>query len=295
MRNASKRLMGLVGILVVVLAMGAAAAHATPVTNGLTVWLKADAITGMSNGDLFGSGDTWVDSSVNGYDASWATGAPGYYTAGPNGKPYVSFAGGGGLEYTNAIGLSGNADYTIFIVASRTGNFGSNTQRGFQFGDIDDGTSNASIACDLTTEASGGSGFRFNGGYRVFNESFQENTYHIGAWQMPTAGTYGTAEYWRDGTAGTQKEVGNPGSSSNLSDDGYTVGRGAVGGGYQYVNADIAEIILYDRVLTATDMNEVGYYLEVKYGLDTLYTPEPATIGLLGIGSLLALLRRRSR
>ena len=35
---------------------------------------------------------------------------------------------------------------------------------------------------------------------------------------------------------------------------------------------DIAEVLVYDRVLSAADLHEVGYYYEQKYGLETPYT-----------------------
>ncbi|RKY05753.1 MAG: hypothetical protein DRP56_08645, partial [Planctomycetota bacterium] len=160
--------------------------------------------------------------------------------------------------------------------------------RAFQIGDIDESTSNASMACDVVTEAAGGSGFRFNGGMRTFNESFEQNTFHIGTWQMTTTDTYGTASFWLDGTAGTQKAVGNPTGFSNLEDDGYTVGAGH-GGGFQYLYGDIAEIILYDRVLTSAEMDAVNAYLEDKYdpsGSAQATNIAPSGTGVLGYGWL---------
>ncbi|MGA1046437.1 MAG: hypothetical protein ACO3UU_00335 [Minisyncoccia bacterium] len=43
------------------------------------------------------------------------------------------------------------------------------------------------------------------------------------------------------------------------------------GQGWKYLNGDIAEIILYNRLLTSAEKNAVGYYLENRYNIDTSY------------------------
>ncbi len=48
----------------------------------------------------------------------------------------------------------------------------------------------------------------------------------------------------------------------------------------------LAEIVVYDRALTETERNAVGYYMAEKYGLSTAYVPEPGTIALLMTGLL---------
>ncbi len=62
------------------------------VTNGLTLWLKADALTGLTNGQ---SVATWNDSSTNGNDATQGSGSmqPTYVSNGLAGLPVLSFSG----------------------------------------------------------------------------------------------------------------------------------------------------------------------------------------------------------
>ena len=53
---------------------------------------------------------------------------------------------------------------------------------------------------------------------------------------------------------------------------------------------DIAEVILYDRVLTTAERQGVEEYLYAKY-----FIPEPTTLSLLALGGLGLLARRRRK
>ena len=53
-----------------------------------------------------------------------------------------------------------------------------------------------------------------------------------------------------------------------------------------FADVDIAEVIIFDRALTAGERNEVGFALEQRYGLDTAFVPEPASGVLAGLGLL---------
>ena len=54
-------------------------------------------------------------------------------------------------------------------------------------------------------------------------------------------------------------------------------------------DGDMVELIIFNTVLNATDLNDTGYYLVSKYGLTTEYVvPEPSSVllifsGLVGI------------
>ena len=61
------------------------------------------------------------------------------------------------------------------------------------------------------------------------------------------------------------------------------------------LDGDIAEIIVYDRLLTQQETDQVGYYLAEKYGITTGYVPEPATLSLMVSGMICLVLRRRQR
>ncbi len=75
-------------------------------------------------------------------------------------------------------------------------------------------------------------------------------------------------------------------------DDYFTLGAMRSSGGTAgMLSGSISSAIIYDRFLTPGDENQVGYFLESKYGLDTAYVPEPSTL-LLVLGGL-GLLGRR--
>src|SRR3990167_3932393 len=85
--------------------------------SGLQLWLKADAITGLNDGD---SVTTWTDSSGNSNDATQSTAAnkPIYKTSIINSKPVLRFDGSN--DQMNVPALSGTA-MSIITVASKTG------------------------------------------------------------------------------------------------------------------------------------------------------------------------------
>jgi len=47
--------------------------------------------------------------------------------------------------------------------------------------------------------------------------------------------------------------------------------------------------------MTDDEQNQVGYYLQQKYGISGSYTPEPATLALMGLGGLGLLLGRKRK
>ena len=72
---------------------------------------------------------------------------------------------------------------------------------------------------------------------------------------------------------------GEPATADFGDDTTFTVGEQQVGGvnccGQLRWNGEIAEILLYDRVLSFDEMNTVGVYLEDKYALVTAWPMDP--------------------
>ena len=51
------------------------------------------------------------------------------------------------------------------------------------------------------------------------------------------------------------------------------------------MNGDIAELILFNRILTTLEANQVGGYLTQKYGLTTAYPPLNLSVTLTSPGN----------
>ena len=66
--------------------------------------------------------------------------------------------------------------------------------------------------------------------------------------------------------------------------------------GEQAWQGNIAELVIFNRVLSDSEANEVGSYLQDKYGITGAYAiPEPSSLGLLLLGGGAVLLLRRRR
>ena len=75
---------------------------------------------------------------------------------------------------------------------------------------------------------------------------------------------------------------------------GFNVAGNALG--EQAWQGNIAELVIFDRVLSDSEANEVGSYLQDKYGITGAYAiPEPSSLGLLLLGGGAVLLLRRRR
>jgi hypothetical protein len=307
--------------LSIVLAVNGGFAHAIP-TSGMVLWLDASDINsdGIDNNPANGTEigtpgiNPWV-SRVGTFIATEPTGDPlvnrfpHLVTSGINGKPALDFhtlqPGDSENGFNNdALRVEGyNIDvtkpYTAFVVLqyeipSNGTLFATANPFSGEEGEIfrvkSDGglrtfPGNGGLFSDFAGPAPGASIVAYN------NNSV-------------AGGGPGTAEAWVNGTS--VYTTSNTTRSATISHD-LSIGTAQTPNppgadpltGFQ---GQIAEEIFYGRALTPAELNEVGYYLEQKYGLDTAYVapiiPEPCTIGLLllaGTGLLFGRKQRYSR
>ncbi|MGB0768881.1 MAG: PEP-CTERM sorting domain-containing protein [Phycisphaeraceae bacterium] len=278
---------------------------ATLPATGLTLHLDAgQGVTFDGSNNV----SSWADQSGNTNDFTQANAAfqPTYVAnnAGFNNLPTFSFAfddtgetnTGSFLSRSDSLGFTGNPAMTVFVVMAATG------ERPFQFGDT--GASNGGEVAGFDADAS----WRFNNGFRQYaNDNIDDGTLAIGTWWKDTGDFYDEVLFAKNGpTPATATSASGTASTTelNIPTAGSADGLGAaVGMGwgsdqgldqpYNGINGDIAELIVYDRALSETELNEVGFYLQEKYGVAGNFVPEPGSLALLGAGGLLMLARRR--
>jgi hypothetical protein len=213
----------------------------------LDLWLAADAITALSDGDPV---STWEDLSTSGYDVtSSSTNRPSYQTGEVNGLPAVLFDGSDdGLTYSGATVVAGSAQTLVAVVKPSGANFG--------------GGILLSSVGDFSAQ------FRFDSGYmEIWRRNIQEggnSSIVVGTgWHICTY-TYnaGAIAYRIDGAAqGT-------GSLTNSLHSGDTV---LVGCADLDQNGSlpgyIAEMVHYSAVRSAGEIDAVEAYLADKYAI----------------------------
>jgi hypothetical protein len=203
---------------------------------GCDLWLRADGITGLSDGNAVA---TWPDNSGNGNDFAQGTPAnrPTYETGEINGKPVVRFVASSGHQLTSAM-VSG-FPCTLFVVlkprAVLSGYVGAVS--------LDDGQL---LLANLGGDNKWGT---YTSGNDAAGSQLVNGTAYV-------ACIVSTGSFFLNGVAD-----GTYGGGS--SDQGSVIG--GIGG--QSFEGDIAEVILYDSALSGTDRAAVEDYLMNKYAL----------------------------
>jgi len=266
---------------------------ATPITTDLTFWVKADAGVTKDGSNYV---TAWADQSPDSQPSAGPDGTQPLWVANAlNGKPVIRFDGDDRL----ITGRPDNGDtltdpiqgdsLTVFVVAERNA-VSSNTSKAVfvQNGDTSDWSVNAGPSTFTMAFEGGGSKlqpYRNNNGLSDAGHP-GNNVPYIFATVFD--GTNNTS--YLNGTAATAV-----GSTGDFDIDDVIIGARWNGSFHKYYEGDIAELIVYEAELSADEQNQVGYYLQQKYGISGAYTPEPATLALLGLGGLGMLVSRKRR
>jgi hypothetical protein len=257
---------------------------------GSRLWLDASDLDGDGTAD--GLADStpvalWTDKSGQGNDAAQATAdlRPVVKTGALSGKPVLRFDGindvlsaGTTTSFTSLHNGSGStvlfvlrtnedpADDTLRMALDTGANTGGIVGYGFGFDDRIAALTNA-----LYFTINHGSGNVLN----TLNDTAYNGVFPDDTWML-------LDQSYARGLAGNDIVINKNGSEALAADPGVQpstapsarpLAIGAMGNGSFYLGGDIAEIIFYDKVLNSNELNYVGAYLEVKYGLDTTYSP----------------------
>lgn len=242
----------------------AAAAAATGATStpwtpdllaGLRVWLKADTISGLADGDPV---DAWPDSSGSGHDGAQSSPhQPIYRTNISGGLPAVEFGGAQDIDIAGFGDiLSGDDTYTLAILNHPTGSFGNYpimltwpTNTIWQW----------IVEYDTSSGVYWG---HTNGSFRLYTTATGIDTWPILALTKTVAA---------DGTfrqSGTDITAYSTNGSGMVATPTMT-GPVRMGGYYDHTfsfTGHIAEVIYYSKVLSPTDLAKVEGYLAWKWG-----------------------------
>lgn len=229
--------------------------------NGLQLWLDAtDASTVYQDIAMTtpaGPGDSialWTDKSGNNYHATQSDAAktPAYDASAMNGRAAVRFTGGDSDGMVIDPGLSLARPYSVFVVNQY---YGDTRGRALQGQDTNwlHGLWNGTVSS-------------FAGGFIGGNPAADPNFVYV-------ADTTGTPE------GNSTLFVNGLESTTNATPTGAPGGLAIAGNGMfpaEVSDADVSEILVYDRVLSAEELMQVRNTLYTKYDATMLTPPAPA-------------------
>ena len=244
-------------------------ATAPPVTTGLVMRLDADFGVATSGTDVV----TWTDIGGSGNDLSVTDGTPQLVDGALNGRSVVRFDGvDDALGRTGAINLpQGNSDRTVFMVA----NYVSGVWSGFAYGDPIDNQAFGLIS------AGGVAGRLTVQGWGLAND-YRSTTVGVGAGWLVQSAVVENDEltHFKDG-----QEI-DSNSQVYATSDG-RIRLGAELDDNRRMAMDVAEILVYDRALSQSEIQMVEAYLQTQYFGDNTAPIAMADAYTLGRGDVL--------
>jgi len=232
-------------------------------SSGLSLWLKADAGVTTSGSNV----TAWADQSGNGENATTENGgadSPIFVSSAQNSKPAIQF-NNSDLEGASFMRIASPAfnlkNSTAFFVAKQINQIFFARLFAFLSADGDDYDTDDGMAVvyNATTdprqfqiESNGGSAFENASNYEAFGVA----SYTI------TSG--GLITPFFNSVAGTTHENGDM-ASTNGADA--LIAQGSQIASASAFDGQIAEIVLYSRVLTTPERQQVESYLNAKYAI----------------------------
>ena len=269
-----------VGILVG-LAVPASAEFTDPTSiSGLMLWLDAQDIQADGTATTAGTTvSTWKDKSGNGKDAT-ATGDPttAVFSDGTLGNQGVVGFDGDDF-FTAPVDISAGTTPQVTVIAVYKW-LGDDTSGLW-------GNDNGSWDRFVLLNHSAGEGVSKGSGMQVIDEL---NDPSRGFGILSVAYNKDVANGSRALLDGAKPAAWTSSAFTETTNGDYgnsTLTIGAINGSPNSpAEVDIAELLVYNKVLTLAEENQVGYYLQEKYSLTGDYVPEPGSIVLFAIAAI---------
>ncbi len=265
-------------ILLLICTHGAFTQSPGGVSSGLKVWLKGDAGTSSTTDGAFLS--YWNDQSGSANDATQATGSaqPKYIKTALNGNPAIETNGGTRFFGVDLSDID-NHEFTVVTVVKRASAGTNQYIIGFQQTVPSPGLHIGYV--NNATLRYGNYGNTLNATVTGYNAATESPRIVMAECSASFAKTLSEI---KDGTLVTSSNGNILHYTQGASG---TIGRGWSSNGFQ---GYIAEVIVYDRVLTVAEKRQIQTYISIKYGLSVqtashLYYNEPSYAGdIFGIG-----------
>ena len=254
----------------------------------LRLWLDASDLSTLwqDTGATIAAADTfdvalWKDKSGNGKDVSNtdAVRRPTYAASVGNlgSKPALQFVGGSASDMlfrANDLGIAGNADRTVVTVWQSTGFTGQNYQHTFHMGD-----QTGNEAYGHSASRAGNAGSPISNHY--WGDGFDSTAtatllgarVAVSSWDGDGGtGANGLDSWWVNGApAGASDRAALATGTDQLK-----IGSRLNGGtaGTEGFTGDLAEVIVFDTVLTTDERNALVQYIENKYSFATVFADD---------------------
>ncbi len=262
--------------------------------DGLQLWLDASDIDADNTPDSLGDGDpigVWQDKSSRGIDANAASGVPAEnptYAAAPSGLNAPAIGLTGASQCYFRAGVQGNWNFlhdgsgcTVFVVY-----YDQTADLGTLYGTGGGGSANVGAHTGprdssddgiywSVAKGTGGDMFYVENHTAQSDGDFPKNAWGVYACTFTNAATpppENEINVYNNGTSSFSVNSSKTPSSANST---HVLCLGSENNAFS-LNGYLAEVIIYDRVLSNAEQNQVGHYLENKYGISTAYT-DPTT------------------
>jgi len=252
------------------------------VHHGLVLWLDADDGTTVSTAactaTVAAPSDTnpitcWKDKSGKANHVSSDAGSPTYQADEFNTKPVIRFTGTQNMSLSDLTGMNGsNESFTVFAVANRSQTTSATSV--LSFGD-NETSDKERWAMRITANGRYGSYFR-NGTVSIDNAQIVESankhavitmSYDGGGVNEPTA-----AMIYENGASISEKTGGGAASGDAAIATTPMLHIGSQPDNTDLHGGDIAEVIIYTRLLSAAERQQVEAYLANKWMEEPYYT-----------------------